>query len=90
MTSPSKKKENLSLEEVLTEVLKSDFDKNYSSIEESEEELGDFEDVDGNQVLLSYPTICMELLDPVYLQTILDNDSENEDEMVWIFYFTYH
>ena len=28
-------------------------------------------------------------LDPVSLQTILDNDSENEDEMVWIFCFTY-
>ena len=48
MVSPSKKKDNLSFEEVLVEVIKSDFDESYSSIEESEEELGDFEDVNGN------------------------------------------
>ena len=39
MFSTLKKKDNLSLEEVLVEVLKSDFDESYSSIEESEEEL---------------------------------------------------
>ena len=56
---------------------------------ESEEELSDFEDVDGNQVLLVPSNNLHGVPDPVYGRTILDDDSENEDEMVWIFCFTY-
>ena len=47
---------SLPLEEVIVGVLESDNEHNLSSFEEPKEEVGDFEDEDGNQKLFFHPT----------------------------------
>ena len=73
MASPAPKKKNvkktLSLEEMVHGVLESDDDESLSEFIESESEIGDCEDEDGNQLFLFLPSQTFDYL-PSLLQLI--------------------
>ena len=66
--------------EVIAGVLQSDEEQELSDFEESESEIGDSEDEEGNQQLLVTSQIPINFVHPVDRETLLDDDDDDDDD----------
>ena len=66
--------------EVIAGVLQSDEEQELSDFEESESEIGDSEDEEGNQQLLVTSQIPINFVHPVDRETLLDDDDDDDDK----------
>ena len=76
-------RKKLSLDEVVAGVVQCDEDQELSDFEESESEIGDFEDEKRNQRLLVTSQVAITFLHRVDRETLLDDDDDaNENDYV--------